>query len=701
MRASNGLCGNIIPANDTERINALHRYHILNTPAEYSFDKIALGAAQIFHVPIALISLVDEKNVFFKANIGLGNIRHVNRAVSLCARAILNPEVTVFEDTLKVADLRSNLNTANEFDLRFYAGAPLITRDGYRIGTLCIADKQPKHFNECDKKVLKWLAKKVMEEIEYRTVPGAETEKYQDTNQLDDNTSFGNDLGELSVKGYCDPKNDQIVIQDTLNEHNICFNNIIKNAPVAFALLTSRSLIIESANDTLLKIFGKTKAIIGLPVARAFPESERKFFLKQLNDVYSSGQDCYGNETKVIIEYNGQLQTHDFNFVYHPILNGAGESLAVMIVANDVTGLVNARNEKEKAEEMLKFAIEAANVGTWHVDMVTGTFIPSSRLKEIFGFFHEDEMPYELAVNQIVEEYRERVLATVRATLASGIRFNIEFPLIGFHDQKLRWVRAVGKLNRNDQINASNYSGVITDITEEKQDELRKNDFIAMVSHELKTPLSSLKLFVQLLDSKIDKSDDNFVSTMLKKINTQLNKMNSLVNGFLNLSSFESGKIQLHKSFFNLGELVKEIINETRLVSSNHVITLTHCDDVPIHADREKISQVITNFLSNADKYSPKGELIEVKCLLVNDKAQVSVKDEGMGIKPQYIEKLFERYFRVESKHTSNISGFGIGLYICSEIIHVHGGFVKVDSEIGKGSTFYFTLPLFQKDDKE
>jgi two-component system, OmpR family, sensor histidine kinase VicK len=138
---------------------------------------------------------------------------------------------------------------------------------------------------------------------------------------------------------------------------------------------------------------------------------------------------------------------------------------------------------------------------------------------------------------------------------------------------------------------------------------------------------------------------------------------------------------------------VKEIIDETILFTSSHNITFVPCASIPVNADRDKIGHVISNLLSNAVKYSPKKMDIEVQCELIDNLAQVSVKDEGMGIKPHHLEKLFEPYYRVETHHTQHISGFGIGLYISAEIIKRHGGRLWVTSESGKGSTFFFSLP--------
>ena len=237
-------------------------------------------------------------------------------------------------------------------------------------------------------------------------------------------------------------------------------------------------------------------------------------------------------------------------------------------------------------------------------------------------------------------------------------------------------------------------SKIARDITEQKQNELRKNDFIGMVSHELKTPLTSLNAIIQVLNSKFKHSSDNFISTALDKANSQVKKMTTMINGFLNVSRLESGKIQIDKQEFDIGDLITEAIEEARITISSHVINFPTCDAVFINADREKIGSVISNLLSNAVKYSPKGKLIEVQCHVNDIEVRVSVKDKGMGIKAEDIDKLFDRYYRVETSHTQHISGFGIGLYLSAEIVNRHNGKIWAESESGVGSTFYFSLPV-------
>ena len=246
--------------------------------------------------------------------------------------------------------------------------------------------------------------------------------------------------------------------------------------------------------------------------------------------------------------------------------------------------------------------------------------------------------------------------------------------------------------NRNGEI--TGVSKIVRDITEQKRDEQRKNDFIGMASHELKTPLTSLTALIQVLQQKVKENDHHFMTSVLARANSQTKKMAGLINGFLNVSRLESGKLSIEQHAFELNNLVSEIIEETRLSVNSHILIFEPLGEFNVDADREKIGSVLSNLLSNAVKYSPKGRVVTVKCTAGPEMATVSVHDEGIGINQQDLGRLFDRYYRVQSEHTKHISGFGVGLYLSAEIIERHGGRIWAESEKDKGSTFSFTLPL-------
>jgi len=340
-----------------------------------------------------------------------------------------------------------------------------------------------------------------------------------------------------------------------------------------------------------------------------------------------------------------------------------------------------------------KIAISSANIGTWFFDQNTRTFLPCDRTKELFGYLSDEEMSFDAAINQIPEKYKQKVISTMKEATDKRESFYMEYPTIGFHDQKQRWLRIMGGADKITDTTC-HFSGVIMDITEQKQNELRRSKFIGMVSHELKTPLTTLKAYIQLLNKWAKQKKDNFTIGTLTKLEKQVKKMTIMINSFLNLSGVESGKIHLKKQYFLLNELVKEVIEESNDITSDHNISLITDTDIKVYADREKIEQVIINLVSNAVKYSDKGMPVEISCEQNETLAKLGVKDRGMGIEQKDINKLFKPHSRIKTTQTEKISGFGIGLYLCTEIIKYHGGQIDVESEIGIGSTFWFTLPI-------
>jgi PAS domain S-box-containing protein len=358
-------------------------------------------------------------------------------------------------------------------------------------------------------------------------------------------------------------------------------------------------------------------------------------------------------------------------------------------VVMDITEQYLAGAEIKRAEENLRMAVDAAGLGTFQISADERTFTASPKLKELFGFHPDEPMPYEAAVNQIHPDFRASVAANVERTFLEGTRFNMEYQIIGYHDEKKRWVRAIGEVQEKD--GKEYFTGVIHEITEKKLDEIRKNDFISMVSHELKTPLTSINTYLQLLLRKAEKSDDQFVKQASAQSLKQVKNMTEMINGFLNVSRLESGKLHIDKIEFDLCELIKEIEMDYKIQYSAHDLIFSAPQSIIVNADRLKLSQVLNNLVGNAVKYSITGTTIQITLEKVQNNIRVSVKDEGMGIKPENLDKLFERFYRVEQE--SIIGGFGIGLYLSSEIVEAHGGKIWAESEFGTGSTFYFEIP--------
>ena len=551
---------------------------------------------------------------------------------------------------------------------------------------------------------LSQLNEELERRIEIRTkdlADGLERELALNESQLrlNDELSTINEEMTASNEELLSTNEELAMVQERLNrkiyllaESESRFRSLVEQSPVAIALFKSTDLLIEIVNDQMLQIWGKTADIKGKPLAIAMPELIGQPFIPILTDIFTTGETLFAYESKAAIIRDGELTDGYFNFICQPVKDDSGEIISVLQVVTEVTAQVKARLEVQKAEEMMRFAIDAAKLGVWHINTETNALIYNTTLADIFGYQGEENMTYEQAIAQVTEDYRDVINDEIQKAISGRGDYDITYSQRRFNDGELIWLRSLGKVTKDENGDFSTFSGFVMDVTESKKDEERKNDFIGMVSHELKTPLTSLNGYLQLLQNKAKKSNDTFTSGALEIAGKQVKKMTSMINGFLNISRLESGKIILNKSTFRLDELLRSTVDEAVVMDSDHSISFTRVDAIEIFADYDKISNVISNLLSNAIKYAPNSKDIEVTCQIADHTALISVRDEGMGINPEDTEKLFERYYRVENNHT--ISGFGIGLYLSAEIIERHNGKIWVESELGKGSTFYFNLPL-------
>lgn len=470
-------------------------------------------------------------------------------------------------------------------------------------------------------------------------------------------------------------------------------------APAPICILDGPQMIFELINPSYQQLF-PGRNLAGKPVLEALPEIKGTPIQDILTDVYETGKMFEGNELHVPLARHddGPIEDRYFNFIYQARLNSKGQIDGILVFVFEVTEMVLAKLELQSEKDKLKLAITAAELGTFDLDLRKGTMDWDARCRTLFGINHNEAVSYEKDfIDRLHPDDRKRIIEVIDDTFdksKNGGNYDVEYRTIGADDQRVRWVRAKGKAYFDGQDVPIRLIGSVLDITEQKLDEIRKNDFIGMVSHELKTPLTSLSAYVQMLMARANRSEDIFAAEALSKANLQVKKMSTLINGFLNVSRFESGKIQLSKEDFDLVEVVKEVIEEKRLTFESHPITFHPCKATMINADKDKIGSVISNFLSNAVKYSPAGEPIDVHCERADDEIHLSVEDRGRGIEPNDISRLFERYYRVQSRDNKYISGFGIGLYLSAEIIKRHRGQIWAESEPGKGSTFHFKLPL-------
>jgi PAS domain S-box-containing protein len=223
----------------------------------------------------------------------------------------------------------------------------------------------------------------------------------------------------------------------------------------------------------------------------------------------------------------------------------------------------------------------------------------------------------------------------------------------------------------------------------------KKDEFIGLASHELKTPMTSLNGYLQIIDRSLPADDKN--KLFIQKALSQINKLSGLISDLLDVSKIEAGKLPFTYAAFNLPQLIEEVVDLMQYSTKSHwIIICSDIDDLLVNADRQRIEQVVINLISNAIKYSPQADHINVSVSRQDNNAVVTVQDFGIGINKEQHDRIFSRFYRVDDV-ASHISGLGIGLYISNEIITRHQGKLSVDSETGKGSTFKFEIPLEQK----
>lgn len=258
------------------------------------------------------------------------------------------------------------------------------------------------------------------------------------------------------------------------------------------------------------------------------------------------------------------------------------------------------------------------------------------------------------------------------------------------------WAEATSIVITDEDNRPIGMRGVVLDISQRVQKDEQKDVFISMASHELKTPIATLKVFAQLLEKKLqDKSGTTF-QKYITKILRQVDHMTILINDLLNLSRIEQGRLVYHMERADVYKIVLTTVEELNTIYETHKINLLDNVKQPVvlMVDVEKIKQVITNVISNAVKYSPNAGKVDVIISKNKKQLKIDITDYGIGISQEDVDRVFEKYYRVNDEHGRTFSGLGVGLFISHEILTHHKGEIKVKSKIGKGSTFSVRLPL-------
>lgn len=465
--------------------------------------------------------------------------------------------------------------------------------------------------------------------------------------------------------------------------------NMVAQAPVGICIIRVENLIVEIVNESYLELVGRHREELeNLSIWESIPEAAESY-RPIMDAVIESGKTFYAKEHELILVRMGVEEQVFIDFVYEPVKGINGKVDSVMVIAIEVTDKVKARKSIEEAEQRARLAIEAAEIGTFDVDLVSGRVRTSERFNQIFGF--SSNMPWESYIAEIHPDDIEIRNDAHELSLKTGTLF-YEARII-WKDESVHWIRAQAKRYTSPEGKPERLLGTLLDITEYKRLQQQKDDFISVASHELKTPMTSIKALTQLLD-RIVKADpaSEKVPLFIDKVNTNLAKMQQLVESLLNVSKISSGQLALQKTSFVVADMINECCDHVRMAGDYELIT-TGDTTASLFADKYKIDQVIVNLVNNAIKYAPESKKIIIDISKPGDgMVKISVSDSGPGIHISKLPHIFDRYYRVDTSGMQ-YSGLGLGLYICADIVERHGGKIGVESKEGIGSTFWFTLP--------
>lgn len=509
---------------------------------------------------------------------------------------------------------------------------------------------------------------------------------------------YGSEQDIMGVSVVATEVTTQVFSERKLFESELRFKELLLNADVSTAIYRGEEFIIEMANDRMLRTWGRDRTVVGKSLHEALPELVDQPFFELLLGVYRTGETYAASEDRVDLMINGVLETFYYNFTYKPIRNTKGEIYAILNMAVDVTELVLAKHRLEEQTRLLreseakyKNLSEAMPHIVWTANTQGQFTYFNERLNE---YFHVDRKnPKEVSFAHLIHPQDLSLLESTwieASTKKKG--FNFEYRARSEKTGEYIWFlsRAVPEFDSKGEV--IQWIGSSIDINELKTLQSQKDTFLGIASHELKTPLTSIKIYAQVLERALKKAGDPKSATYARKMDEQVNKLNSLIGDLLDVTKISAGKMQINEDMFDFKQLVDEVIEEQQL-SCTHTIINNSEPVGMVFADRNRIAQVVTNLLSNAIKYSPGAEKVLVFTTQSPEGVQFCVQDFGIGMPEDKQGKVFDQYYRVSGDEQHTFPGLGLGLFIASQIIQRSRGKIWVRSILGKGSTFCFSLP--------
>jgi PAS domain S-box-containing protein len=654
------------PADEEARLEALRRHRILDTPPEEDFDALVRLAALVCGTPVALVSLVDAERQWLKAGVGVWP-RETPREHSLCAHAILKPELLCVEDARQDPRFALNPLVTGAPGIRFYAGAPLLTPEGHALGTLCVIDHVPRKLAAEQLEALEALARHLVHLLGLRR-------------QL---AELHESVAERDRAEHLERK----VAEQALRESEERYRDLFEGASDLIQAVAPDGRLLYT-NRAWRETLGYSEAEAGaLTLLDVVHPDNRAECLELFQWVAEGGQ--VDTAQLVFVSKLGQ------RIVVEGSVNcrrdADGRPVSTRAILRDVT-------ERRRAEEALR-ASEARTRSI--LDNMLGGLITIDRrgridsvnraAEEIFGY-SRDELIGQHAGILIGAEPGEEAQARLREGFAralgrvtewqgrrkSGEEFPFELSLFEF-----------------DTPEGTQYAGSVQDVSERRQVDRLKKEFVSTVSHELRTPLTSIRGSLSLLSAGVLGELPDEAKDVLEIAERNAVRLIGLINDILDLERLETGRLEMHLQPTPAVPVLQRSMEAVRGMAEQQGIALeVTAEELSVLGDADRLVQVVVNLASNAVKFSPSGGTVRVSVRPGAGFAEFAVEDQGRGVPKRLQAAIFERFKQVQASDAREKGGTGLGLAICKAIVEQHGGEIGVLSEEGKGSRFYFRIPL-------
>jgi PAS domain S-box-containing protein len=801
-----------IPGNETQRLRALKATGLLDTHPEERFDRLTRLASRTLDLPIALVSLVDEQRQWFKSAVGL-TAPETGRDISFCGHAIHSDDIMVVPDARLDPRFAGNPLLSGDRPVIFYAGAPLRSPDGYRLGTLCVIDHAPRAFGARERRILRDLADCVEQEILTREDRlNQQNAAFRILNDL----AMSNDADELALINRALRRGGDflrlpiaMVSEVTGSVYTVrwCQSNLAEHpAPgTRFDLGdTYCALLLENRAPLAISDMGQSRyrerrcykvfrleAYIAAPIhveGKLFgtlsfsgPEARNKDFTDTEITFVTLLARWIANaiERRMTTTTLAKLADQAPGVLYQyrlwpdgsstfPYASPSIEDLygktpeALALDANSVFDRIHPDDLGRISESI---ELSARDLTVWHQQYrvvsgrqwcwVEGRATPE-RLPDNSTIWHgyitdiHDRKRMELALEESEEQFRrlfeKSPIGIVLAKLRSGEILDMNDAFLqsgGYQREELRNQHAIrylqdgpgtaeehilqplrhtgrfGPIERDipcgdGSVYPANIQGIrinptfgeplvwilVEDISERKKVDRMKNEFISTVSHELRTPLTSLAGSLGLIASGAMGPIPEQQQSLIEIAARNSEQLKLLINDLLDMEKLVAGRLDMEIIDQVLSPLVQDALEQLETYAVEREVSLRlsdHSGGALAPVDARRFRQALNNLLSNAIKFSPQGSQVDVEIAEISDGLRVSVSDQGPGIPEHFRARLFEKFAQADSSDTRGRGGTGLGLAITRAIMEGMGGNVGFESEEGRGSVFWLTLPKHQE----